>query len=92
MTIEEAFERFDEAHPDVYEQFVDIALDLKRRGTQHYSADAICHVIRFFRVTSGKDADGWKINNNFTALYARKAIAEHAALAEFFQLRARRSA
>lgn len=92
MTIEEDFERFDREHPDVYQQFIEVAFDLWLRDIEHYSADAICHVIRWFRVTSGKDHSGFKINNNFTALYARKAIANYPQLEGFFRLRERRAA
>lgn len=46
--------------------------------------------LRWTRVTSGKDAEGFKINNVFTALLARKAMREHEALEDFFETRARR--
>jgi hypothetical protein len=91
-SIEARFEKFLAEHPDVYAEFVRIALDLRRRGREHYSADAVCHVIRFERITSGKDDDGWKLNNSFTALLARKAMAEHPEeLGGLFETRQRRA-
>lgn len=90
--IETMFVEFDKGHPDVYAQFVQIARDLKARGREHYSSDAICHVIRFQRITSGPDGMGFKMNNNYTALLARKAMAEHEDLVGFFHLRERRAA
>lgn len=57
-SIQDRFTRFCEEHPDVPRMFVEIALDLRRRGHQRYSADGICHVIRWHRATSGQDAEG----------------------------------
>jgi hypothetical protein len=92
MSIEDRFREFDRAHPDVFNLFVNLAMDLRRQGVQHYSADAICHVIRWFKITSGKDDSGFKINNNYTAFYARKAMAEVPALDGMFLTRERRAA
>lgn len=91
-SIQRQFAAFDAAHPDVYEEFVRYARLLKSRGRDHYSADAICHVIRFHRITSGKDSSGFKVNNNYTALLARKAMAECPDLDGFFVTRERRAA
>lgn len=91
-TIDARFDRFMVECPDVYPLFVQHALDLVRRGVTHYSADAICHVIRFHRITAGRDSAGYKVNNVFTALLARKAMAEHPAeLGGFFETRQRKS-
>lgn len=86
-SIDARFERFMLEHPDVYEAFIEIALDLRRKGTRHYSADSIAHVVRWHRETSGKGADGFKINDHFTSRFARKAMAEFPELAGFFELR-----
>lgn len=80
------FEKFDAAHPDIWQQFESIALDLIHRGKTHYSADSILHVIRFHRDTSTSGADV-KINNNFSACYARKWAKRHPDYEKFFERR-----
>lgn len=92
VTLEDRFNLFDHDHPDVFVMFVNLAMELRGKGVQHYSADAICHVIRWFKITTGKDNSGFKINNNYTAFYARKAMAEVPALQGMFQTRERRAA
>jgi hypothetical protein len=86
-TLLERFEAFDQEHPEIHRMFVQIALDLLRSGHRRYSADGICHVIRWHRATSGADAAGFKINNVFTRCYARKAMLEHPELIGFFETR-----
>lgn len=86
-TIRERYERWRGEHPDVYQEFVRIALDLRRRGFERYSADGIGHVLRWFVATSGKDDEGWKINNCFISRMAREAMDNHQELRTFFEVR-----
>jgi hypothetical protein len=80
------FVKFDEAHPDVWRNFQDITFDLIVAGVKHYSADSVLHVIRFHRATStAKEA--FRINNNFSACYARKWASCHPKQANFFARR-----
>lgn len=92
--IREEFEAFDREHPEVYERFCDLVQQLRTRGHKHYSADGILHVIRFHTSVNPKYADrgDFKINNNFTALYARKWQASHPACRDFFETRRRGAA
>jgi len=71
--LQTAFERYDAENPQVWEQFKEIAFDLIERGRKHYGAKAIFEVIRYHRATQTNDPD-FKLNNNFTAFYARKFI------------------
>lgn len=85
--IDEAFSQYHAAHPEVYASFCAIALGLIRRGHQHYSADAILHVIRY-KVAIKKDVLSLcKINNNFTSRYARKFMRDYPKHEGFFETR-----
>lgn len=48
-SIQQRFERFDQAHPEIYEEFRLIARDLFQRGRRHYGSKAILEVIRYHR-------------------------------------------
>jgi len=72
--------------------FRSIALDLWRRGVTHYGAKAIVEVVRYHRILQGVDADGFRINNDYTSRLARRAIEDCPELSEFFELRQIKSA
>jgi hypothetical protein len=92
-SIQTQFERFDQAHPEIYEEFRVIASDLLRRGRRHYGSKAILEVIRYHRILSGQDEhEPFKINNNYSSRYARKLIDEDKRFEQFFELRELRSA
>jgi len=80
------FEAFDEANPKIWELFKKYAHALLRRGITHWSADNILHKIRFETAVKGK-GDTFKINNNFSAFYARKFLNMYPACKGFFELR-----
>jgi hypothetical protein len=73
--------------PDLYPAFVRLALRARRAGLKRWSADAVGHVVRWERLTDGKDAAGFKVNNDFVAMLGRKAMAEYPELAGFFETR-----
>lgn len=77
------FNDYHKRNPHIYRAFVEKALKLKRAGREYYGAKAIMEVIRYDTVIGGDD--GFKISNNYTAYYARKAMAEHEELAGFFR-------
>lgn len=87
-TLQAHFERFDQAHPEVYQEFKKVALDLFLRGRKHYGAKAIMEVIRYHRAVSGQDSDEpFKCNNNYPSRMARKLIDEDSRFADFFETR-----
>lgn len=86
-TCKQSLQVADEHAEAVYAEFEKIALDLIRRGRKHYSSDGILHVVRFNRAIAGTDADGFKVNNNLSAPFARRFIAEHPEHELFFELR-----
>lgn len=82
------FYEFDAAHPDVWQLFERFTLDLIRRGFGHYSSDAVLHRVRWeTSAGAGSDEDAFKINNNWTAYYARKFDEQHPEYAGFFRMR-----
>lgn len=86
QTIDERFERFLVEQPDVYPHFVELARQVKQRGAKHYSADAICQVLRWHKMVQN-GSEPYKMSDHFTSRLARKAMAEHQDLAGFFELR-----
>ncbi len=68
-----SFTKFDREHPEVWRLFSRYTFDRLRRGYKHYSADAVMHRVRW-ETGAGDPSkkDGFKINNNHVAFYARK--------------------
>ncbi len=84
----EAFIGFHTRNPSVWELFKKFTWQAIGAGRDRYSADAICHRIRWHTdiETHGEEI---KINNNYTAYYARLFHAAHPEHAGFFQNRLR---
>jgi hypothetical protein len=82
----QAFLDFDTAHPDIWRLFEKLTLQLLAQGKNHYSADAILHVVRFHYDTS-TSGECPKINNNFSACYSRKWAMCHPRQSGFFERR-----
>jgi len=84
---------FHAAHPNVRVLFTRFTLEMLRRGFRHYGAKSIFERIRW--ETDEADGDGvstFKINNNYTAWYARQFMESHPAFEGFFRTRSRVSA
>lgn len=80
-----AFEEFHKANPHVYEAFKRFAREAQGKVAR-YSADAILHRIRWFAAieTSG---DEFKVNDHWSAFYARLLIRDDPSFTGFFELR-----
>lgn len=83
-----SFDEYDRANPQIYESFRRFALQVIGAGRRRFGAKAVMERIRWDTLISAKD-DGFKINNNYTADYARKFIAEFPEYAEVFATRGR---
>jgi len=92
-TMVEMFDAYDKANPEIYLAFIGFTGDLVAAGATRGGAKMICERIRWETAVRANREVGvpvWKLNNNFTAYYARKAAAEFPALfGEFFQMRER---
>lgn len=89
--IEQRFAEFDAQHPEVYRLFVELAVRLLKAGHAHGSADQIIQRIRWESMVNPNRDGGWKINDQFSALYSRKLAAEDARFRHFFEFRQRRA-
>jgi hypothetical protein len=91
-TIERDFRKFDNAHPEVYAEIVRLArIWVERRGATRLGINVLYGVLRW-NLTLERGEDGFKLNNNHQALYARKVMAHEPDLAGLFQLRGRSAA
>lgn len=79
---------FHKRHPEVWQLFVKFTFQMIDRGYRNYSAKAIFERIRWEKDSVGGDGvTSFKLNNNYTAFYARrfaKAYPEHG---DFFRTR-----
>lgn len=80
------FELYDRENPQIWLKFESIALNLIHRGVRRYGSKAIFEIIRYQTIV-GADRDDYKINNNYTAAYARKWQQEYPQYREFFSCR-----
>jgi hypothetical protein len=90
-TIAQAFDRFNKENPAVYALFKQYAFYLLRdKGKKKISSKLIVNRIRWERYleTTGKD---YRINDAFTAHYARLFIKDFPGYGEAFELRELRS-
>jgi hypothetical protein len=84
---------FHKEHPEVWDLFVKFTFELIKRGFQHYAAQ---HGV-FARIrweTDQADVDGnpmFKINNNYSAFYARRFMRMHPRHDGFFRTRTQTS-
>jgi len=80
------FITYDEQNPKIWSEFKRIAFEAKmHKKFKHFSANGIFEIIRWETATSGND--GFKVNNNYRADYARKMMRIHKDFVGFFRLR-----
>lgn len=63
---------FHQQHPEVWGLFKRYTLQMIAKGFQHYSAKAIFERIRWEKDLGGDGKTQFKLNNNYTAFYARR--------------------
>ena len=73
------------SNPQVWLEFERLTLSLLGAGISHYGAKAVMEVIRFHKAieTQGE----FKINNNFTAHYARQFAKKYPQHENFYEFR-----
>lgn len=80
-----AFEKYHAENPEIYAQFKRFTFEKINRGFTHCGAKAVIERIRW--ETSASGGDGFKINNNFPAYYARLFMKDFPKYEGFFRLR-----
>jgi hypothetical protein len=80
------FKEFHQENPHIFKEFKQLAYKMKKAGRKKYSAQAIIYVIRFNQdlKTTG---DVFKINNDFTSIYARLLMYRDLSMENFFEIR-----
>jgi len=86
-SIYDQFVRFHRQHPKVYELFKAFSLQLIKKGKTTLGAKMIIERIRWEMETGSHDEAGFKINNNYTAHYARLFMQEHKEYTGYFETR-----
>ena len=84
--LREAFARFHREHPEIYVLFDKFAQQAIARGHRRFSADALLHRIRW-EASVETAGTPYKINDHFSAYYARLWIENNPERENFFELR-----
>lgn len=90
LTIAEAFGAFHQANPHVLENLRKLALERHaRRPAEKIGIKHLWEVLRWeYEVKTDRPANECRLNNNFTAFYARLLMAREPILRGVFELRA----
>lgn len=89
-TLREQFAAFHAANPGVYEALRRLALDMQRKGVRQYGTKGLFEILRW-QYALQTQGEPYKLNNNYTAHYARLLMEKEPALRSFFETRHRRS-
>jgi hypothetical protein len=84
--ITKKFWEFHQNNPTVYTQLRDLAIQLKNAGHRKYGMKGLFEVLRWQRALQTRGST-FKLNNNYTALYARLLMHNELSLSNFFDLR-----
>lgn len=88
-TLEQRFEAFRKAHPEILSLLKAKALELKARGFKRYGIKALWEAMRYdLSVQAGEQP--YKLDNSFTAPYARLLMQVEPRLQGFFETRGSR--
>ena len=86
--IDLGFAEFHAANPHVYDELVAMARRAKAAGHRVIGIGMLWEVLRWNHLFStAKDAEGFKLNNDFRSRYAREILAREQDLADIFNLR-----
>jgi len=87
-SIQERFEAFHEAHPEIYSLLVYLSRDVAKRGYSRYSMKAVFERARWHQIIEKGNRE-FTLNNDFTATYARLIMSQEPDLEGFFETRER---
>jgi hypothetical protein len=81
------FAEFHSEHPEVYRWVAQFTFELIHRGYQNYSIDGVLMRVRWEKDINYDTSAGFKINNNYSAFYARMFMEEFPDHEGFFRTR-----
>lgn len=92
-SIDDRFQQFHADHPEVYDEIVFLARELKVAGHKRVGMKLIFEVVRWRRLLRGvPDSEGFKLNNVYSSRYSRLVMEQEPDLAGFFETRELQSA
>lgn len=87
-SIAERFEDFHRDNPQVYAELLKLAKRAAARGCTRLGIKCLWESVRYNLSVSTYSPDGYKLNNDFTARYARLLMEQEPELAGLFETRA----
>lgn len=87
----EQVKAFHADHPQVWRLFCQFTNELIGRGFQHYSAKGVFERIRWETAEADTASNEFKLNNNYSAFYARAFMRKHPEHDGFFRTRTQTS-
>lgn len=88
-TIDERCDAFIAANPKVWRYFVTLCLEVKRQGVRQWSSKAAFEQLRFLATLQSVGED-FKLPNDYTSRFSRRAMEEVPELQGFFECRSLR--
>lgn len=85
--MQEQFDAFHASHPEVWDLFQRFAFEQIAKGFRNYSSKGIFERIRWEVARPEPDPADFKLNNNYTAFYARWFMAKYPEHTGFFRVR-----
>jgi len=87
-TIQQKFSRFHQRNPHVYDMIVTISKRMQQSGVNKFGMKGIFEYLRW-QYAMQTQGDRYKLNNVFTAMYARMIMEREHGLRGFFETRNR---
>lgn len=87
VILDAQFEEFHKNNPEVYQELVRLARQMKARGHKQIGIKMLWEVLRWERAMKTTDQTEWKLNNNYTSRYARLIMENEPDLEGFFVTR-----
>lgn len=89
-TIQEKFEEFHAAHPEVYDEFVRLARLARRKGHKRVGMKMLAELVRWHFIVDREydaEAETFALNNVVVSRYARLIMEQEPDLAHIFETR-----
>ncbi len=91
-SIVERWAAFHADNPQVYDELERLAMDLYQAGHRRIGVKMVWETMRYNFALKTLGDDGFKLNNDFHALYARELIARHSLFKGVIETRERKAA